>query len=106
MKDAQVKVVICIFLMVATFCIYSQIGDHEFTNFDDSIHCCLGVYEAGLTSENIKWAFVTFATGNWFPVTWFSHMLDYQLYGLQAKGHHLTNLFFHIANSLLIFLES
>ena len=104
MKDAQVKVVICIFLMVATFCIYSQIGDHEFTNFDDSIHCCLGVYEAGLTSENIKWAFVTFATGNWFPVTWFSHMLDFQLYGFHPKGPHLTSLFFHTANTILLFI--
>ena len=104
MKDAQVKVVICIFLMVATFCIYSQIGDHEFTNFDDSIHCCLGVYEAGLTSENIKWAFTTFATGNWFPVTWFSHMLDFQLYGFHPKGHHLTSLFFHTANTILLFI--
>ena len=102
--NKTVKIVICIFLMVATFCIYSQVQDHEFTNFDDAIYCCLEVYEAGLTSENVKWAFTTFATGNWFPVTWFSHILDYQLYGLNPKGFLLTNLFFHIANSLLLFL--
>jgi tetratricopeptide (TPR) repeat protein len=90
--------------MVATFCIYSQVQDHEFTNFDDAIYCCLDVYAVGFTSENIKWAFTTFATGNWFPVTWFSHILDYQLYGEQAKGYLLTNVFFHIANSLLLFL--
>ena len=104
MKDAQVKVVICIFLMAPRFCIYLQVEDHEFTNFDDSIHSCLGIYEAGLTSESVKWAFTTFATGNWFPVTWFSHILDFQLYGFHPKGHHLTNVFFHITNSLLLFL--
>jgi len=102
--NKTLKVAICIFLMVATFCIYSQVQDHEFTNFDDAIYCCLEVYAAGLTSENVKWAFTTFATGNWFPVTWFSYMLDYQLYGSHAKGYLLTNLFFHIANSLLLFL--
>ena len=90
--------------MVATFCIYSQVQDHEFTNFDDAIYCCLEVYEAGLTSENVKWTFTTFATGNWFPVTWFSHILDYQLYGSHAKGHHLTSLFLHIANALILFI--
>ncbi|SVC98585.1 uncharacterized protein METZ01_LOCUS351439, partial [marine metagenome] len=62
-NDTRTKIVICIFLVVATFCIYSQVEDHEFTNFDDAIHCCLGVYATGLTSENVKWAFTTFATG-------------------------------------------
>ena len=90
--------------MVATFCVYSQVEDHEFTNFDDSIYCCLENYSAGFTSENVKWAFTTFATGNWFPVTWLSHILDFQLYGSNPAGHLLTNVFLHIANSLLLFL--
>ena len=74
MKDARAKIKICFFLIVTTFFIYAQIKDHEFTNIDDSIHCCLRVYLAGLTTENIKWAFATFSTGNWFPVTFFSHI--------------------------------
>ncbi len=90
--------------MVATFCIYSQVQDHEFTNFDDSLYCCLEVYATGLTSENVKWAFTTFATGNWFPMTWLSHTLDYQLFGLHAGGHHLTSLLLHIANALILFI--
>jgi hypothetical protein len=105
MNDTRAKVLICIFLMVATFCIYSQVQDYEFINYDDDLYITSNLnVQAGLTSESIKWALTTFATGNWFPVTWFSHMLDYQLYGLHAKGHHLTSLFFHIANSLLLFL--
>jgi len=103
--NKTLKVAICIFLMVATFCIYSQVQDHEFINFDDDFYITNNLnVQAGLTSESVEWAFTTFTLGNWFPVTWFSHMLDYQLYGLHAKGHHLTSLFFHITNSLLLFL--
>ena len=103
--NKTLKVAICIFLMVATFCIYSQVQDHEFINFDDALYITNNLnVQAGLTSESISWAFTTFATGNWFPLTWFSYMLDYLLYGSHAKGYLLTNLFFHIANSLLLFL--
>ena len=71
--------------MVVSFCIYSQVQDHDFTNWDDTIYCCLEVYTAGLTNENVKWAFTTFATANWFPLTFLSHLLDFQLYGLHAE---------------------
>ena len=104
MNVTRTKSVICIFLMLATFFIYAQVQDHEFTNFDDAILCCLEVYADGFNIKNVQWAFTTFSTGNWFPVTWLSYMLDYQLYGSDAKGYLLTNLFFHIINSLLLFL--
>jgi len=104
-NDTRAKVLICIFLMVATFCIYSQVQDHEFINYDDNIYVTENLnVQAGLTSESVEWAFTNFAAGNWSPVTWFSYMLDYQLYGSHAKGYLLTNLFFHVANSLLLFL--
>jgi len=105
MNDTRAKVLICIFLIVATFCIYSQVQDHEFINFDDDLYITNNLnVQAGLTSESVKWAFTTMdTTGDWSPVNWLSHMLDYQLYGMHPKGHHLTNLFFHIANALLLF---
>ncbi|MHC4222036.1 MAG: tetratricopeptide repeat protein, partial [Planctomycetota bacterium] len=53
---------------------------------------------------SIKWAFTTGYATNWHPVTWLSHMLDYQLFALKAGGHHLVNLGFHIANALLLFI--
>ena len=49
------------------------------------------------------WAFTTGTASNWHPLTWLSHMLDCQLYGLKPAGHHLTNLLFHMANALLLF---
>jgi tetratricopeptide (TPR) repeat protein len=103
--NKTLKVAICIFLMVATFCIYSQVQDHEFINYDDGLYITNNLnVQAGLTSESISWAFTTFHTGQWYPVTWFSHMLDYQLYGLHAKGHHLTSLFLHITSALILFI--
>jgi len=105
MNDIRTKVLICIFLIVATFCIYSQVQDHEFINFDDDLYITNNLnVQAGLTSKSVLWAFTNFDTGSWFPVTWFSHILDYQLYGLHAKGHHLTSLFLHIANALILFI--
>ena len=90
------KVVVCIFLVVATFCIYSQIQDHEFIDFDDDFYITNNLnVQAGLTSESFKWAFTTSHPPYWHPITWLSHMLDYELYGLHPKGHHLTNLLYH-----------
>ena len=97
--NKTLKVVICIFLMVATFCIYSQVQDHEFINYDDYQYIKDNWnIKSGISSESISWAFTAFYAYNWFPITWLSHSLDYQLYGLNPKGHHLTNLFFHIIN--------
>ena len=60
--------------------------------------------QAGLTRESIKWAFTSSHPPYWHPVTWISHLIDYQLYGLHPKGHYQTNLFLHIANSLILFM--
>src|SRR5208282_1193673 len=57
----------------------------------------------GLTWHGVWWAFTTGAAANWHPLTWLSHMLDVQLYGAAPGPHHLTNLLFHIANTLLLF---
>jgi tetratricopeptide (TPR) repeat protein len=59
--------------------------------------------KAGITTEAIRWAFTTGYAGNWHPVTLISHMLDVELFGLRPRWHHLTNLFFHLANTLLLF---
>ncbi|MHC4706195.1 MAG: glycosyltransferase family 39 protein [Planctomycetota bacterium] len=59
--------------------------------------------KSGITWDSIKWALTAGYAANWHPLTWLSHMLDWQLFGTDAGGHHLTNLFLHIANSLLLF---
>ena len=59
---------------------------------------------AGFTPQSVVWAFTQYHSGNWHPLTWMSHMLDYQLFGANPKGHHLVNLLFHLLNVLLLFL--
>jgi protein O-mannosyl-transferase len=105
LTDILKKFVICIFLIVATFLSYSQVQDHEFINFDDDLYITNNLnVQAGLTHESIKWSFTTSHPPYWHPITWISHLIDYQLYGLNPKGHYQTNLFLHIANSLILFL--
>jgi len=100
------KIAICIFLVISTLVVYWQVQDHEFIiHYDDQVYVTGNLnVKAGLTSESVKWAFTTSYFFNWHPMTWLSHMLDYQLYGPHPKGHLLTNLFFHIANTLLLFV--
>ena len=99
------KIAICIFLAVSTFAVYSQVQDHEFINYDDDKYVTNNEYvKAGFTQDSVGWALTTSYNSNWHPMTWLSHMLDAQLFGPNSKGHHLTNLLFHIANVLLLFL--
>ncbi len=97
---------ICVLLVMATTAVYWQVHEHDFINFDDPeyVYTNPSIYN-GLTSQSLVWAFTTphGGTSYWHPLTWMSHMLDCQLYGLNPRGHHLTNLFFHIINALLLF---
>ena len=78
--------------------------DYGFISLDDSAYITKNSnIKAGLTGESIAWAFSTSYSSNWHPVTWLSHMLDIELYGLNPRGHHRTNILFHIANTLLLF---
>src|SRR5690348_3934354 len=60
--------------------------------------------KSGLSANGIFWAFTHFYASNWHPLTWLSHMVDCQLFGLHAGAHHLVNVAFHIANVVLLFL--
>ena len=76
----------------------------EFLNFDDPLYVTENDHvRQGLSWSSLAWAFTTRAADFWHPLTWLSHMLDWQLYGWNAWGHHLTNLMLHMANTLLLF---
>jgi Flp pilus assembly protein TadD len=78
---------------------------HGFVNYDDPDYITGNAHvTGGLTWANIAWAFQSGHAANWHPLTWISHMMDCQLFGLNPAGHHLTNLLFHIANTLLLFV--
>jgi tetratricopeptide (TPR) repeat protein len=96
---------VCLFLVLATLTVYWQVGNYEFVNLDDDMYITENSHvQEGLSRESATWAFTTSKVANWHPVTWLSHMLDVELYGLNPRGHHLTNVFFHLVNTLLLFL--
>lgn len=103
-KNYPLGIAISLFLMVVTFFVYSQILDYGFLNFDDNKYVTENVHVTnGLNGEGVVWAFTEPYASNWHPVTWLSHMLDFEVYGFDPFGHHLTNLIFHVANTLLLF---
>ena len=101
----HVKLIVCLFLIVSTAAVYWQVQGHDFIIFDDPSYITENPHvNTGLTLENLRWAFTSFHAHNWHPLTWVSHMLDCQLFGLNAGAHHLMNVFIHILNSVLLFL--
>ena len=95
---------ICLFLTGIILSIYIQTKDFEFINLDDNLYVFQNPYvQQGLTQKSIITAFTTTTGGFWIPVTVLSLMADYEIYGMNAGGYHLTNVFFHILNTLLLF---
>jgi protein O-mannosyl-transferase len=95
---------ICLFLMITTIAVYGQVHEFEFVHFDDPKYVTENTnIQKGFSWSSVSWAFTTVHAANWHPLTWLSHMLDCQVFGMQPGNHHLTNLFFHIANTLLLF---
>jgi len=96
---------VALLLTVLTIGFYWQVHNCDFVNYDDNVYVTENSnVQSGVSVENIGWAFTTGSLRNWHPVTWLSLMLDYQLFGLNPRAFHITNLFFHTASGLLLFL--
>lgn len=96
---------ICLFLVLGAFAVFYRVSGYDFVNFDDDLYVTANSrIQSGLSLKNIVWAFRATEIGNWHPVTWISHMLDVQLWGLDSGRHHLVSLLFHMINTLLLFL--
>lgn len=92
-------------LAAAIWLVFGQTLHHGFINYDDDVY----VYRnpevnGGLNVKGLVWAFTHTHSSNWHPITWISHMLDCQVYGLDPRGHHLTNILLHTATAILLFL--
>jgi len=96
---------VCLFLGLITLAVYWQVTNHEFVNYDDPAYITNNRHiQNALTLESISWAFTATHECTWQPLIWLSYILDYQVHGLNPSRYHLTNLLFHTANSLLLFL--
>ena len=103
--DRRTVLFLCLGLTLLTLAVFGQTFRFEFVNYDDGVY----VYENhtvidGLTLKGIVSAFKLGESDNWVPLTTISHMLDCQIYGLNAGGHHLTNVLLHTASVILLFL--
>ena len=96
--------IIYLFLTVITCAVFYDVGNLGFLNFDDDVYITANSHiRDGISVQALSWAFTTGDAANWHPITWISHMLDVRIFGLNPRWHHLTNLLFHLANTLLLF---
>jgi hypothetical protein len=104
-SPSQKKLIVCLLLFLATLAVFWQVKNHDFINLDDEQYVTQNPnVKAGLTFKGVAWSFTTAYADFWHPLTWLSHMLDWQLFGPLAGGHHLTRLILHAANAVLLFL--
>ena len=103
-SSRHLNMILCLLLAATTLTVYWQVHGYDFINYDDDVYVYNNPHiNNGLTPDNIIWAFTTTEVSYWHPLTWISHMLDCQLFGLNPGWHHLVNLLFHMANTLLLF---
>jgi Flp pilus assembly protein TadD len=91
-------------LAVVTMVLYLPVVGHEFVGYDDPLYVTSNhQVQTGLTLKNVGWAFTTGTAANWHPLTWLSLMLDVNVYGTKAAGFHITNVFLHAMDAVLLF---
>lgn len=92
-------------LLLGTVALYWPVRDFDFVGIDDPDYVTGNFHvNQGLTRDGCAWAWSSKDASNWHPLTWFSHMLDCQLFGLRPAGHHLVNVGLHALNAILLFL--
>ena len=104
-KKTKLTVIGCGLLAVATLAIYSRVVRNPFIAFDDETYVTRNIHvQSGVSWKTVSWSLTSTQQSNWHPLTWLSHALDCQLYGMNPAGHHFTSLFIHTLNVLLLFL--
>ena len=96
---------LAIFLLITVLVlVYAPVKDYPFINYDDNLYVTeVPQVQQGLGWDSVVWAMTTLEAAFWHPMTWLSHILDYQLFGLNPTGHHLTSLLLHLVNVVLLF---
>ena len=103
-RSATAGIVLGLVILIAL--VYWPVRHFDFTALDDGEYVQNNAYvRAGLAWSSIAWAWTTAFASNWHPLTWMSHMLDVELFGLDAGGHHVTSVLLHAINTALLFLS-
>ncbi len=97
-------ILLALLLAVATVALYAPVRHHPFVNYDDGTYVTRNLHvKAGLNRQSVEWAMTSYEAANWHPVTWLSHIVDYQLFKDHAGAHHDVNLLLHVLNVLALF---
>ncbi len=97
--------VLSLLLTVSVLVSYNPVTHNKFLRYDDDRYIVDNVHvKAGLTWATVKWSFTTYEEANWHPLTWLSHALDCEIFGLNPAGHHYVNVLLHAVNAVLLFL--
>lgn len=100
-----IALAVCVGLAMLVWVVFARTITYPFINLDDPAYVLKNPHvTGGFTKDAVLWAFTHFHATNWHPVTWLSHMLDCQLYGLNPRGHHLSNVMLHMTTAILLFL--
>jgi len=104
-NDNLRKALVCLALILGTALLYLPALHFDFVNYDDPDYLINNFHiNHGFTSAGLAWSFNVGYAGNWHPLTWISHALDCQLFGLSPGGHHATNILVHSLSAVLLFL--
>ena len=104
-KQQRRTAFICLVLVLGTALLYWPVADFDFISLDDTVYVVNNFHiNGGLSWHELAWCFQAGHAGNWHPLTWLSHALDCQLFGVRPGWHHAANVAIHAANSVLLFL--
>ncbi len=102
---SRLIIFVCLILTLVTLAAYWRVLGHDFVDYDDDVYVTDNRWvKSGLNFASVKWALTRSHGANWHPLTWMSHMSDVSLYGMNPRGHHLSNLILHILGTLALFL--
>jgi tetratricopeptide (TPR) repeat protein len=103
-KTQYVPFYLALAVALTTFIVYLPSLRNQFIEWDDIAYICENFHIRSLNEAFFHWAFLDFYASNWYPLTWISHALDYAIWGLNPLGHHLTSIFLHAVNTMLVVL--
>src|SRR4051812_29990784 len=103
-RDIFTDLLVCLCLAALTLGVFSRVARNDFVGYDDPDYVTSNHYvQQGLTRESVRWALTTTHAANWHPLTWLSHMLDVQLFGMRPAAHHFTNVALHTLSAVLLY---
>ena len=104
-KRRTLALLISLLLFLGTLALYYPALQNGFVNYDDPAYVTSNPHvQQRLTRRSVAWAFTSTAEANWHPLSWLSHMLDVQMFGLRPAGHHAQSVLWHAVNVVLLFL--